>query len=201
MKISRPMLNHALLLMIVSVLSGCASLQPGSSAPVDLLSPDHMPKWVAAAGYEKSSAWTLQDGVYWGHGGIMGYEEVFSDYLLEVDFLFDGNGEGGIQIRGDRSARRSWEVGYELDIDWARGRKEGHIHFPVNPKPYGGEARFEVGKWHRVRVKAVGESVTVHLDGEKVLEFEDSQFPRGQLCLQGEKNGVKYRNIRVTRLD
>jgi len=115
--------------------------------------------------------------------------------------VFNGKGEGGIQIRGDSKAERSWEVGYELDIDGAAEKREGHIHFPVNPSPYVGEARFEVGKWHSVRIVANGPKVVVHLDGKQVLQFEDAEFSSGQLLLQGEKNGVRYRNVRVTALE
>lgn len=198
---SRSALQHASLLVIITILSACAAQQSKWTEQLDLLSPDRMSRWQAAAGYEKSKPWTLQDGVYWGHGGITVYEGIFSDFALEVDFLFDGKAEGGIQIRGAGSAKRSWEVGYELDIDWAKGKKEGHIHFPVNPNPYVGDARFEVGKWHSVRVEAVGSRVIVDLDGRKVLEFEDSEFLSGQICLQGEMNGVRYRNIRVMKLN
>ncbi len=188
--------------IVIVAFTGCTTVPVSDTTSVDLLSPEHMAGWRPTAGYERSKPWTLQDGVYWGHGGIMGYEDSFSDYILEVDFLFDGMGEGGIQIRGDRTAERSWEVGYELDIDWAAGKREGHIHFPVNPSnPYVGEARFEVGIWHTTRVVAIGPQVVVHLDGKQVLQFEDAEFPKGQLLLQGEKNGVRYRNIKVTRLD
>ena len=125
---------------------------------------------------------------------------MLQDFTLECDFLFDGTGEGGIAIRCDVDAEYPWRQGYELDIDWAPGRKQGHIHFPVKPEPYVGNALIDVGKWHTVRIEALGPKVTVALDGRNVLQFSDSSFLSGHICLQGEEGGVKYRNLRVTPL-
>jgi len=73
----------------VSALTGCATVPLSDTASADLLSPEHIIHWRPATGYERSKPWTLQDGVYWGHGSIMGYEDSFSNFVLEVDFLFN----------------------------------------------------------------------------------------------------------------
>ena len=62
-----------------------------------------------------------------------------TDFVLEFDFLFDGSGPSGVVLRGDRESNETWAVGYELDINWAEDGKTGHLHFPVNPKPYTGQ--------------------------------------------------------------
>jgi hypothetical protein len=194
--------NPACALFIVALgiaVCGCASLQKPSSTQ-ELLSPENRPKWKLGRGYENRSAWVLQDGAFSGVNSIIAYPKVYSNFVFECEFLFQGKGEGGIQLRGDAAATKSWTVGYELDVDWARDRKHGHMHFPVKPKPYGGEALFTVGDWHAVRVVAKGPKIVVHLDGKQVLQFEDSEYASGQICLQGEKDGVLYRNLRVTKL-
>jgi hypothetical protein len=48
--------------------------------------------------------------------------------------------------------------GYEPDIDRAKDRKPGPIRFPVMLEPYVGDARFKVGKWERMHVRADRES-------------------------------------------
>mgnify|MGYP004095761979 CR=1 FL=1 len=48
--------------------------------------------------------------------------------------------------------------GYESDIDRAKDRKPGPIRFPVMLEPYVAAARFKVGKWPRMRVRADRES-------------------------------------------
>lgn len=125
---------------------------------------------------------------------------MLQDFTLECDFLFDGTGEGGIAIRCDVDAEYPWRQGYELDIDWAPGRKQGHIHFPGNPKPYIGDVVFEVGKWHTVRITAKGNTVVVHLDGKEALQFQSDQFTKGCIGLEGAETGVVYRNIMLTEM-
>jgi len=186
---------------LVLSLTSCTA-NPGFRGEwVDLLSTDLLPKWHAAVGYEERRAWTMAEGEYYGYGSIVCYQEPYTDFELQAEFLFDGRGEGGIQIRGNQTAIRSWELGNELDIDVVgddSGR--GHIHFPVNPKPYGGDAQFVLGRWQQIHVEATGPRVTVRLHGTEVLTFEDGGFLTGQICLQGEKDGVRYRNLRVKRL-
>lgn len=144
--------------------------------------------------------WTLADGVYRGHWNWVGYAAILEDFILVCDFFFDGKGEGGIAVRADPNSKSPWRDGYELDIDWAGDKKKGHIHFPGNPKPYIGEALFDAGKWHTVRIVAEGKSVTVFLDGQQSLQFESGQFMKGQICLEGHETGVKYRNIVLTKI-
>ncbi len=162
---------------------GCASLRKPSTTH-HLLSPENLPKWKLTRGYERRPPWTLRNGVYSGVNSVVAYPQVFTNFIFECDILFQGKGEGGIQLRGDATVCRGWEVGYELDIDWGSERTHGHIHFPVKPKPYSGDALFTVGEWHSVRVVANGPKVVVHLDGKRVLQFEDDEYSTGQICLQ-----------------
>ena len=111
--------------------------------------------------------------------------------------MFSGEGRGGLVIRGDPNSRQPWASSYELDIDWHSDRKHGHIHFPVKPKPYGGNVLIEVGEWHTVKIEARGDHVAVFLNGEQALEFTDNEFPHGSICVAGEKGGVKYRNLTI----
>jgi hypothetical protein len=139
----------------------------------------------------------------------VGHAEALEDFVLEAEFLFDGSGQGGIVLRGDREAPETWKAGYELDIDWAADRKRGHLHFPVNPASYKRqELLFDVGKWHALRVEARGPHITVTLDGKETIAIEGGEFPRGQICLEdgpcqvaGHSGPhVRYRSLRVRRL-
>ena len=186
------------ILVVGALASGCGMLRRRLGPPVELLAAAQIGRWRPTPRYKDAKPWTLTDGVFQGHGSWVGYVEPFDDFVLECDFLFDG-AQGGIVIRGERDSLEPWASGYELDIDWARGGKQGHIHFPVLPKPYPGEALFEPGKWHTVRIEARGPRITVRLDGRKAIAFTDPRITRGHICLEGEAGGVKYRNLRVRR--
>ncbi len=184
---------------VAGVVAGCTATDGGSQ--VDLFGPENRVQWQPTRGYEARKSWVWEDGVFRGLNSWVGYPQEFSDFVLECDILFKGKGEGGIAIRSDRTSDRPWDVGYELDIDWHGDRKHGHIHFPVHPQPYRGSALIDVGKWHAVRIRAEGPHVVVFLDGEQVLEFTDDEFASGNICLEGNEGGVKYRNVKVSSLD
>jgi hypothetical protein len=192
--------------LIVGIVSGVAlatavyrRISTRTASPThELLSSANLSKWTLTRGYEKRPAWVWKEGGYTGDNSCIAYPQHFSNFILECEFLFQGKGEGGIQLRGDAHAFGSWEVGYQLDVDWAKGRKHGHIHFPVKPTLYCAEALFTVGVWHTVRVAADGPRIVVSLDGKQVLQFEDEEYSSGQICLQGETDGVLYRNVKVT---
>lgn len=186
---------------LILLVAGCSSSEITLRPARELFSPKEMLKWRVAAGYEKSKSWTLQAGEFWGHGGVVGYEDVFSNFVLEFEFLFTGEAKGGIAIRGDRTAQPVWDSGYKLEIDWADDRKAGQIRIPAKPEIDAGKARFKLGRWRTVKVEAVGSRITVYFGRKKVLEFEDDEFAKGQICLQGEKDGVRYRNLKITLLD
>jgi hypothetical protein len=182
----------------VAVLASCSALSCGTSPWSDLLVPGEMYLWQTVYGDPSAPPWALADGVYQGAGSWVAYDQQFGDFVMECEFLFDGTAQGGIVIRCDPRAGRPWRNGYELDIDAAGGRGQGHVHFPVNPQPYAGDAVFTVGEWHSVRVEARGPTVTVWLDGTEAIQFTDDAFARGHICLEGTPPaGVKYRGLRV----
>jgi hypothetical protein len=165
-----------------------------------LLTSEAVGGWSLTPAFADEPRWPLRNGVFEGTNSWVGYERVYGDFVLECEFLFDGSSQGGIVIRGDRRAETPWSSGYELDIDWAPGHRQGHVHFPVLPKPYAGEIRFDVGKWHHVRIEARGSKVVVTLDGKEQIRFTNAQFGKGHVCLEGEPGGVKYRSLRVLPL-
>jgi hypothetical protein len=170
-------------------------------ATVDLFDPEHQSKWHPTPGHERSRPWNITAGVAEGFNSWIAHPETFGDFVLDVEIRFSGKGEGGIVIRGDHRSREPWASGYELDVDWHAGHRQGHVHYPVKPKPYGGAAVIDVDRWHRVRIEAVGSKVTTFLDGTRVLAFEDVEHAAGQICLEGHSDGVRYRNLRVTPLN
>ena len=169
-------------------------------ASTDLFAEGELARWRLTPGYEGQKPWRFADGAYEGFQSWVAHPGVFDDFVLDVEINFSGKAEGGIVIRGDHTSRKPWESGYETDIDWHAGREHGHIHYPVKPKPYPGFALIEPNRWHAVRIRAVGETVTTFLDGEQVIQFADAERPRGNICLEGHTDGVRYRNLRITPL-
>ena len=66
-----------------------------------------------------------------------------------------------------------------------------------------------VGEWNSFRIEMVGENVTVHLNGRKVVDntvlenyWDRSQpiFPSGQIELQNHGNNLFFRNIMIREI-
>jgi hypothetical protein len=194
---TRLTLKSILLPAAAVIIAGCAS-QP---KPEALLTPEMMSAWRIGPHSIEQTPWQLVNGVAYGQGNIIGSPEIYEDFILECDFMYDGRNEGGITIRSSIDSIRPWTVGYELDIDRAPDNVQGHIHYPIKPKPYSGQAVFEPGVWQHVRIEAQGPHVVTYLNERKVIEFTDGEFAKGAICLQGEKYGVRYRNLEITPID
>jgi len=185
-------------LLLCFLALGCCQQGAPASECRELLSPDNLDGWRMTRQYTGARPWVFENDAFrataWPGNWVI-YEQPFADFELVCEFLFE-HAQGGIVLRGADEGR-PWRSGYELDIDWADKPTHGHIHFPVLPKTPSGRARFEAGKWHIVKVRAVGKHFQVWLDGEEVFEFTDSTFRWGHIILEGEAAGVRYRNLRV----
>jgi hypothetical protein len=149
------------------------------------------------AGIEK---WSFIDSAFEGSDGWIGHSRIFGDFILEGDFLYNGKSQGGVLVRGDRDAWFPCLSGYEMDID-ADMPGSGHISFPFRPQPNPGIVQFPVGEWQHFRIKALGQNIAVKLNGKDVIRFRDDHYRYGHLCLEGEKGGVRFKNLKVQNLD
>jgi hypothetical protein len=192
----------AAVLVVIALLGlpGAAD-QQGRGEPVEVVDLMDSSEWQLTKPYRSGEMWSFRGGVAEGTHSWIGHNRVLGDFVLEGEFLYNGRSQGGIVLRGDADSWQAWASGYELDIDSAGDTEEGHIHFPVYPQPGPGEVRFPIGQWQSLKVVARGDSVTVVLNGEEAIRFEDDRYRYGQICLEGEPGGVQYRHLRVTPLD
>jgi hypothetical protein len=151
----------------------------------------------AFAGIEK---WGFKDSTFEGSDGWIGHSRMLGDFVLEGDFLYNGKSQGGVLLRGDRGAWFPNLSGYEMDID-ADMPGTGHISFPFRPQPNPGIVPFPVGEWQHFSIKAVGQDIAVKLNNKEAIRFRDDHYRYGQICLEGEKGGLKYKNLKVQKLD
>jgi hypothetical protein len=156
--------------------------------------------WKLTKAYRSIRPWTLADSVFEGSDGWIAHNLDLADFVLEGDFLYNGKSEGGVLVRGDAEAWIPWLHGYKMDID-ADMPGTGHIHFPYRPQPNPGVVQFPVAVWQHFGIRAVGENVSVRLNGKEVIRFRDDHYRYGRICLEGEKGGLRYRNLKLQRLD
>jgi|WetSurMetagenome_2_1015567.scaffolds.fasta_scaffold89077_1 hypothetical protein len=156
--------------------------------------------WQLMKAYRSAGPWKCTDSLFEGSDGWITHNAVAGDFVLEGEFLYNGASQGGVMIRGDAEAWVPWLHGYEMDIDEDMPGT-GHIHFPYRPQPNPGVVQFPANTWQRFSIRAVGQDISVALNGKDVIKFRDDHYRYGVIGLEGERGGLKYRNLRVQKLD
>lgn len=166
---------------------------------------------------ENSDSWKIEDGAFVAHGNrshlfYVGDEKPFKNFHLKVDVMTEPGSNGGIYFH-TRYQPRGWpETGFESQVncthtDWIRtGSLYGLVHIATPP--------CQDGKWWTQEIIVEGRRVSVLVDGKLVLQYIEPpgvQPQRGNALKLGEgtfalqahdpKSVVRYKNIRVKRLD
>ena len=148
------------------------------------------------------ATWRVEDGMIVGDGERSGFLRTttpFCDYELELEFRAPDSTNSGIFLHTEARPRSPATACYELNIAPAD-----------NPFPTGSfvrrlrvdeEARKSAlakvnDGWHRYHVLVRGATVTVDLNGVRVLEYTDpSPLQRGYIALQQNTGPISFRNV------
>lgn len=170
--------------------------------------------WKAAT--ENPDTWKLEDGAFVARGPrshlfYVGDAQPFKNFALRVEVMTEPGSNGGIYFHTQYQETGWPRGGFECQVnntqsDW---KKTGSIYGIANI----GVAVPEDNKWWTQEVIVQGKTVTVLIDGKKVVEYDEPEgvlagkdFERklgaGTFALQAHdpKSIVHYRNIRVKRL-
>ena len=145
-----------------------------------------------------------------GRYGWLVTDEVYADFILELECRHEGWGNSGIQFRSHviEGTMHGWQADFERKLSegangvWDEAGKERWLALPK------GEAARAVkpDDWNRYRIQAIGDHVKVWINGIPTVEFRDKQFTRGIIALQVHSGKeppvhVRWRNIRIRVLD
>ncbi|MCX8037619.1 MAG: DUF1080 domain-containing protein [Candidatus Sumerlaeia bacterium] len=166
------------------------------------MSPDELAKAQAKADEEMRAHWTVEDGVlvFDGKGKALCTAKDYADFELLVDWKILKGGDSGIYLRGTPQVQ-IWD---RPDIG-SGGLYNNKIH-PSKPLKV---ADKPVGEWNTFRIKMIGDRVTVHLNGELVVdnvvmenywERDKPIYPSGQIELQNHGNKLFFRNIFIREI-
>jgi len=166
---------------------------------------------------ENRDTWSIQDGAFVARGNrchlfYEGDGKPFKNFILKVDVMTDEHSNGGIYFH-TRYQAEGWPKGdFECQVnnthsDWIKtGSLYGLVNIARTPA--------QDGKWWTQEIIVEGKSVTVLVDGKKVFQYNEPpgvqagrdfehKLGEGTFALQGHdpKSVVRYKNIRVKRLD
>ena len=151
---------------------------------------------------EMPNSWSAQDGLLINKeaGNNLITEEQFSDFKLTAEFRYPEGSNGGIYLRGR----------YELQIednygDEADSHKIGGIYGFITPSS---NASKPANEWQRMDVELVGRQVTVHLNGERIIDrqvirgmtggaLDNHEDKPGPIMLQGDHGPLEFRKLEI----
>jgi hypothetical protein len=171
--------------------------------------------WKKAA--ENQDTWKIEDGAFVAQGPrchlfYVGDETPFKNFHFKADVMTGPKSNGGIYFHTKYQAEGWPKGGFESQVNVTHGDwiKTGSLWGVVNV----GLTTAQDGKWWTQEIIVKGNTVTVMIDGKKVIEYIEppgaqpgKEFERklseGTFALQGHDPNsiIRYKNIRVKRLD
>jgi len=167
-------------------------------------------------GDEKAKSWRIEDGALVAqgtrsHAFYVGDDVPFKDFELKVDVMTKPGSNGGIYFHTAYQESGWPRTGFECQVnvtqgDWIKtGSLYGLVNMALTPA--------QDNQWWTQHIIVQGSKVTVKIDGQTVLEYNEPpgarpgrEFTRkldqGTFALQAHdpNSVVRYKNIRVKRL-
>jgi len=215
----------------VSALIGLVAFSPSSTGQEDRVN-DLTPEERAAGfvqifngrdltGWTTSGdidAWSVDGGniVTSGRGGWwLRTEKQYRDFELRLEFRIPENGNSGVGLRGSTNGDPAF-TGMEIQIYDNHGDEPaingcGAVYNAIVPSA---QAVHEPGEWNEYRIRLVGDTLNVWLNGEHIHDDQkldergyfrqpsqkmplQDRLTTGYVSLQDHGNPVRYRNIRI----
>jgi len=210
------------LLCLVTVLAGTVGCKPvstdGTPAGFTSLFNGHdLTGWT----YDGSGNWRVEKGllVYDGQGWKpmpdtistqnLRTEKEYGDFILLIDWKIAKDGNSGIVLRPDYEDYHEFE---EVQVEiWDRMSEfyssplgsGGIVTYTVEERKPLQTADHPVGEWNHFEIRLENDMVTVHLNGQLVLDRFAGQFklPRGPIVLEHHGPPLCFKNIYLKELN
>lgn len=152
---------------------------------------------------EADNGWEARDGLLVNAkpGNNLITEQTFNDFELSLAFRYPAGSNSGIYLRGR----------YEVQVEDSHGEKAnshriGGVYGFLTPSLNAAKPHSE---WQEMTIRLIGRQVTIHLNGERILDrqeipgitggaLDSHEGEPGPLMLQGDHGPVEYRDIVLT---
>ena len=139
--------------------------------------------------------------------GYLGTTKQYKNFILEVEFKQEANGNSGIFIRSSIEGVKisGWQVEVAPINKHTGGIYESYGRgWLIKPEP-AKEKALKVGEWNQMTIKMQGDTVTSWLNGIEMVHLEDDKIGQGTgfIALQIHDGGgikVRWRNLNIVEL-
>jgi len=137
----------------------------------------------------------------------LGTKEHYKNFILELEFLQEADGNSGVFIRStvEGTTVSGWQVEVAPPGMHTGGVYESYgRNWLIKPAPEKEEA-LKMGEWNQMKIKVDGDQLTSWLNGTEMISLTDSIIGAGEgaVLLQIHDGGgikVKWRNLILTPL-
>jgi hypothetical protein len=139
--------------------------------------------------------------------GYLATEKYYNDFILEVEFKQEANGNSGVFFRStvDGTKISGWQVEVAPPNHDTGGIYESYGRGWLHQIPDKKEGYLKMGEWNKMKIKAVGDHVTTWLNGHEMTNLKDEKIGKGKgsIALQIHDGGgikVSWRNLMIQEL-
>ncbi len=205
------------LLLALLCITSLASAQKNEKGWRNLFNGKDLKGWKQINGTAK---YEVKDGMIIGTttegspNSFLSTEEMFQDFILELEFKMNDGTNSGIQFRSESKPEymNGKVFGYQLDIDpsarkWCGGIYDESRRQWLYPLAYNLPAKnaYRNEQWNTVRIEAIGNSMRTWINGIPCANLSDDMTIKGLIALQVHSIGkpeeagkhVWFKNIRI----
>lgn len=205
------------LLIALLCITSIASAQKNEKGWRNLFNGKDLKGWKQINGTAK---YEVKDGMIIGTttegspNSFLSTEEMFQDFILELEFKMNDGTNSGIQFRSESKPdyMNGKVFGYQLDIDpsarkWCGGIYDESRRQWLYPLEYNQPSKnaYRNEQWNTVRIEAIGNSMRTWLNGIPCANLSDNMTPKGFIALQVHSIGkdeeagkhIWFKNIRI----
>ena len=197
------MKNSLLIFLLLVTISGTAQKKT-------LFNGENLEGWTVY-GTEK---WYVEDGLLVCESGpdkgygYLGTNEHYKNYILELEFKQEADGNSGVFIRS--TVEGTTVSGWQVEIA-PPGKHTGGVYesygrgWLIKPDLKKDKA-LKMGEWNKMKIKVEGDVLTSWVNGTKMITLTDEIIGAGEggVLLQIHDGGgikVKWRNLKLKSLD
>ncbi|MBD0777781.1 DUF1080 domain-containing protein [Maribacter sp. ANRC-HE7] len=188
--------SKMLLVAIVGLFLSCNQAEKDNTPWKPLFNGENLNGWSQKGG---EANYTVKDGMIIGStvhdtpNSFLTTNDMYSDFILEVDFKVDSSMNSGIQIRSNSFPyyKNGRVHGYQIEIDpseraWSGGIYDEARRGWLNTMDGNPEAQkaFKQNEWNHYRIEAIGDTIKTWVNDVPAAHLIDDKTDSGFICLQ-----------------